>query len=118
MPQQSDQTAVATAVIGTSAVVVGQYALIILAALFGAFVALSREDTETRSHGAAFIFRAVSISTFTSLFLAGLAYNKWPWLAQMPAHAVLMLVAFWVAFVGDGWFRVKDWAIERLRGKP
>lgn len=111
MLQKPDQTAVATAIIGTSSAVAGQYALIILAALFGALVSLSRESSETKLRSGWFIFRSVSIATFTAVPAAGLLSAK----LGTPAHDLFACVAFLIAFVGDGWFKIRDWLLLRAK---
>lgn len=114
MGQDPQKTAIAAGIVGTSSVIAGQYALIVLAALFGALVALSREGQTSAQSGAAFIFRAVSISAFTTMFATGWLYTRYPELSALPAHSVIMAAAFLIAMVGDGWFRIKDWLLQKI----
>jgi hypothetical protein len=111
MGQDPQKTAIAAGIIGASSTVAGQYALIVLAALFGAFVALSRESKLGTINGASFIFRAVSISTFTAMLASTYLATK----VDVPINTLLLPVAFLIAFVGDGWFKIRDWLVQKAR---
>lgn len=108
MPKADETTAIASAVIATSAPLTGQYAGIVIAALFGALVALSRVQQPTRMNSALFIFRSVVIASF----MTGIASRIVAHYAGVQAAELTIPLAFLIAFVGDGWFRIKDAAIR------
>jgi hypothetical protein len=110
MSRTDSTTTVASAGIAATSPLLGDYGVILLAAVLGAAVALSRMQVASRRDALLFLFRAVAISSM----LAGVASA---WLsAQIGADAggLLAPVAFVMAVIGDGWFRVRDWLIDRL----
>lgn len=112
-----DRTAEVAASIAAGTVVVtapvlGDYAVIVLFAIFGAFVNVSRQLVPGDSPKLAIfaMARGVLISaTFT--WLASLWFSG---RMSMPLALLLAPVAFAIAFIGDDWFRLKDLAIERI----
>lgn len=102
-----ETTAVATAVIAASAPFTGEYAGVVIAALFGALVALSRAKQASRAHSALFIFRSVAIASFITAIPAKVAASY----VGVQAAELMIPVAFIIAVIGDDWFRLKDSAI-------
>lgn len=89
----------------------GNYSMIILAALFGGFVALSKEERTTREASAMFLFRAVTISTVMTALAASYVADK----TGQPISSLMIPVAFSLAMVGDGWFKVRDWLLAKAK---
>ncbi len=97
----------------------GEYALIVIAALGGSLVALSRaelDQSRRRSQSVTFIFRSVMIASFST----GAAAS---WISAVTGTGVewyrlVAFVAFFIALVGDDWFRVKDLLISRWTRGP
>lgn len=106
-----ETTAIASAVIAASAPFTGQYAGIVIAALFGALVALSRVKQPTRANSALFIFRAVVIASFTTGIVSRVVAHY----AGVEAIELTIPLAFLIAFIGDDWFRLKDSAVVAAR---
>lgn len=123
MLDKADHTAVLTAatVATTAPLVLGDYAVIATAAVFGAAVAATRLSEASRAKTAWFIFRSVSITTFSAGLTAKFLASKW--LSDRTGFSLehsfdaLAFVAFWMAVVGDGWFKVKDAIFSRLMRK-
>jgi len=106
---------IAAAAVLASAPVLGDYVVIVMFAIFGAFVSVSRrvDIVNAPIHGAITMTRAVLISA-TFSWLAAI------WLAariDLPAVYILAPVAFGIAFVGDDWFRIKDIALDWLAAR-
>jgi hypothetical protein len=111
MLQRHDQAALSAAGIVSASPLFGEYAIIVLAALFGALVALSKEWKTPRISAALFVFRAVSISTALSSVAAAYVAEK----LGKPANELLIPVAFSLAMIGDGWFKVRDWMLTKVK---
>lgn len=110
-----DPQATLTALLMASASpILGKYALIMLAAIFGALVALSRTPQSSRWEGIKQIFRSVCFATaLTSLGATVLARYL-----NVPAYELLSPVAFIIAVIGDQWFSIKDKLVAlATRGK-
>lgn len=104
------QSAVAAAGITATSSVFGAYAPIVVAAVFGALIALSRSQLPSWQQAVLFLFRAVSIAAGTTMLavkalVAATAYD---------ASDLVIPVAGLIALVGDDWFRLKDAAIARV----
>ena len=114
MIDKTDNTAAALAIIlAAVSPLLGDFAIIACAAVFGAFVAATRLKQPSKWLTAAFIFRSVSITTFSAgavakLLDAGIAGYRLEYSFQ-----TLAFLAFWIALVGDGWFKVKDALLSR-----
>lgn len=111
MSIKPDPSTVAAAVpIVASTPFLGEFGIIVLAALFGAMVSLSRRQIERRKgYATLFMFRAVCLASFTT----GAAAS---WLSARTGiefYRLLWAVAFLIAYVGDDWAKVKDWAIAK-----
>lgn len=88
----------------------GELSIIVLAALFGAMVALSRRAEERRKgYAASFIFRSVCLASFTTGAAASWLSTK----TGIEFYRLLWAVAFLIAFIGDDWSKIKEWLIER-----
>lgn len=109
MFEKHDQAALTAASITSAAPLFGEHAWIVLAALFGALVALSKEWQTTRISAALFIFRAVAISTA----LTAVATNFLAPHIGQPPNELLLPVAFCIALSGDAIFKLKDWLIAK-----
>lgn len=110
-----DPQATLTALLMASASpILGKYALIMLAAIFGSLVALSRTPQSSRWEGIKQIFRSVCFATaLTSLGATVLARYL-----NVPAYELLSPVAFIIAVIGDQFFDLKDKLIARyVRGE-
>lgn len=103
---------VATASIATAAPFVGNYSPILVFALLGATIALSRMRGLKAWPAVLFLFRAVSIAAV----FAGVAAEWLSHRLHIDAAYLLAPVALAIAVVGDGWFRAKDWLLERVKG--
>lgn len=100
-----DPQATLTALLMASASpILGKYALIMLAAVFGALVALSRTPQSSRWEGIKQIFRSVCFATA----LASLAATILARYLDVPAYELLSPAAFLIAVIGDQWFMIKD----------
>ena len=106
-----ETTAIAAAAIAASAPVAGEYAGIVIAALFGSLVALSRAKQSSRANSALFIFRSVVIASF----MTGIAAKIVGGYAGIQAVELTIPLAFIIAFIGDDWFRLKDSAVGAAR---
>lgn len=107
-------TAAAGAVVA-SAPMLGDYAVIILFAVFGAFVNVSRQ----RVPGDAPVLAIVAMARGV-LISATFSWLASMWLSghvSMPLAWLLAPVAFLLAFVGDDWFRLKDLALEWIAAR-
>lgn len=118
MAVKHDSAAVVSAAsVAAASPVFGEFAIIVLAALFGSLVALSRDKRggeRRRYHAANFIFRGVCIASFTS----GAAASWLSGVSGVELYRLLAPAAFLIAVVGDDWFTVKDWVLERLAKRP
>lgn len=106
---------IAAAAVLASAPVLGDYVVIVLFALFGAFVNVSRRNDimDAPMAGLITMARAVLISaTFSWLATMWLATR-----IDIPAVYILAPVAFAIAFIGDDWFRIKDVALDWLASR-
>jgi hypothetical protein len=107
-----DPSASVTALLMASASpLLAQYALILVAAIFGALVALSRADSPKGSQAIGFMFRAVCFS----VFLTGACAS---WLAPhvgLEVYQLISVVSFGIAVVGDGFFAAKERFIAFLQ---
>ncbi|MFA5186973.1 MAG: hypothetical protein WC551_10875 [Patescibacteria group bacterium] len=119
MIEKTDHTALATAAtMAAASPLLGDFAVIAVAAVFGAFVAASRLVEPSRLATAWFIFRSVSITTFSAGAAAQALGSEW--FAQKTGmtfgHSVeiLAFIAFWIAVIGDGWFKLKDRLLSRI----
>lgn len=104
MSRADSSTTLATASIAAASPALGDYGVILLAALLGAAVSLSRLELGGRRDALRYLFRAVSISAVLSSGAAA-------WLSSvlaLDASLLLAPVAFLIAVVGDGWFAVRD----------
>jgi len=106
-----ETTAIASAVIAASAPFAGQYAGIVIAALFGSLVALSRARRESRATSALFIFRCVTIATF----MTGIVSRFISSYVGIEAAELTAPLAFLIAIIGDDWFKLKDAALTSAR---
>ena len=108
-----DATAAITAagLTAASSSVFGDYATIVVAAVFGGLVALSRIENPGWWRGVLFLFRAVTIAAGTTA-IAARSLSSW---TGYDVSELLVPVAGVIAFVGDDWFRVKDAAIARAQ---
>lgn len=110
-----DRTAELAASVAAGAVVaaspvIGDYVVIVLAAIGGAFVNVSKSRTDDESPLKALItmLRGVVIS-------ATFAWLASHWMASridLPFTLILAPTAFLIAFVGDDWFRLRELALE------
>lgn len=115
-----DRTAELAASLAAGAVVaaspvIGDYVVIVLAAIGGAFVNVSRSRTNGDSHleNLYAMARGVMIS-------AAFAWLASLWLAthaDLPFSYILAPTAFLIAFIGDDWFRAKDIALDWLASR-
>ncbi len=108
------QAGITALLMAASSPLFGKYAIILIAALFGGLVALSRMKGFTKQDGALFIFRSVGFATALTSLAAYMLNNRY----QIPEGDMLFPLAFCIALVGDGWFGIKDKLIElATRGK-
>lgn len=96
--------------------VLGEYMVIVLGALFGAFVALSRlppVEGRGRWFAARFVLSGIA---FASVLTGGLA----SWLSARTGvefYRLLAPVAFFIAWLGDDWSRMKEMVFDRFGKK-
>lgn len=115
MIEKTDPTAIATAgVLAAASPLLGDMSIIAVAAVFGAFVAASRLSQASRWTTAWFIFRSVSITTFSAGAVAKLLDSGVMGFRVEHSFYALAFIAFWMAVVGDGWFHLKDRALARV----
>lgn len=115
MKPELDPHATLTALLMASASpLLGQYAVILLAAIFGGLVALSWVGNITKREGAWFMFRSVAFATALTSISAELLSRRF----NVPAAEFLFPASFLIASVGDKWKSLRDWGIELVqRGK-
>lgn len=106
------ETSAAAVVIGSTPFI-GQTASIVIVALFGAFVAVSRAKNESMLETAKQVARAVAFSVFLTVSAAKLASNYLP----LESSDLVIPLAFLIALVGDDWFKVKGWALSWISRK-
>jgi hypothetical protein len=99
----------------------GQYALIVMAALAGALWPLSTMEGLTRKTGAAFLARIVTAACILTGSTAWWLESRY----QLPATQGMAVVAFFIGAMGNGWRPVLAAAgnalaflLGRLAGKP
>lgn len=115
MIDKIDPTAAATAItLGTLGALLGEFSIIAVPAVIGAFVAASRLNEPSRIKTAWFIFRSVAITTFSAGAVAKTLDSGVMGFRIEHSFYGLAFIAFWMAVVGDGWFKVKDAALNRL----
>lgn len=96
--------------IATTYPIFGEIALIMLAALFGSLVALSRHTPRpTRVEAALFIFRGVAFASFCAGVAAAALSDRF----GLDYYRALSLVSFFIAFIGDDWAKIKEFSIDR-----
>lgn len=103
----------AAAIVVGSTPFIGQTASIVIVALFGAFVAVSRSKSVSMVETAKQVARAVAFSVFLTVSAAKLAANYLP----LESADLVIPLAFLIALVGDDWFKVKGWAMGWLSRK-
>lgn len=111
---KTDSTA-AAAVIAASTPLAGEYAIIVLAALLGALVSLSKmephpEAMRRRWDGAKFLFRSTAVSCAFTWLAASIAAK----MTGQDMYQLLFPVAFAIGWVGDGWIGVRDKLVNKL----
>ena len=104
-----DQTSgIVAASIAAAHPVFGDYGPIVVGAVFGSLMALSRMKSTTRPEAAWFILLNVGLA---SIFTGVVA--KWvATLTTLPAGELLAPVACLIAWIGNDWHRIKDWFIR------
>lgn len=114
MIERTDPAAVTTALALTAASpLLGDFSVIAVAAVAGAFVSASRLRDSSKVKTALVIVRSVLITTFSAGIVAKfLDSGIWGIRLEHSVEA-LAFVAFWMAVIGDGWFKVKDKLLAR-----
>ena len=105
------QASLTALLMASASPLLAQYALILVAAVFGALVALSRADSPKGGQAIAFMFRAVCFSVFATGAIAS-------WLAPhvgLEVYQLISVVSFAIAVIGDGFFVAKDRFIAYLQ---
>lgn len=115
MISKPDPAAIAAAVpVAAATPIYGEYALIVLGALAGSLIALSRitpspDVARSRWASALFVFRGVTLASVVSGALASWVSAR----TGVEFYRLLMPVACLIAAVGDDWGKIKDYAIEK-----
>lgn len=122
MIDKTTGTALATATtVSAVGSLFGELSIIIVASVFGAAVAASRLNGLSKAATVRFMFRSVSITTFSAGMLAQFLQSDWfsakTGVKLVDSYYFLAFLSFWVAVVGDGWFKVKDSALTWLAGR-
>lgn len=112
-----DKPTVMTALITASAgPLLSKYAIILLAAILGAVITLSRQPSGGTWNGIKQVFRSVCFATvLTSLGAVALssvisAFTP----IHIAAEEFIFPLAFLIALIGDDWLKLKDWGLERV----
>lgn len=117
------QTVMASLLTAAAGPVLNKYALILLAAFFGAMVTLSRMPQASWWGAVKQIFRSVCFATFLTGFGAYLIalILKTFFKLQVEAEEFIFPLAFLIAWVGDDLFRLRESGLKRaeshIRGK-
>lgn len=93
----------------SSAAIFGQYSLIAVAAVLGAFVSVSRAGLASWWGSISLFLRSVFIAVLFTTFVSKLVAE---WTGYEVAD-LIWIVAGLIALIGDDWFRLKDAAINR-----
>lgn len=99
-----EQTTAAALGSAAAAPLFGQYALIGLAAAFGALWTISRTDGLNLWGASKLFFRAVSLA----MVFTGIIAHYVSELVHYQIHELLSPIAFTIAWVGDRWLEVRD----------
>ena len=95
------------------AAVVGPYVAIIAAAALGASFALSRREKTNRTDALKFFAQVVGLAVLVTVGLTQVAHAYYPALHE---RLLLVPVALFIGYIGDGWPRIFDSVIEKLLG--
>lgn len=90
----------AAAAVAIVAPALGEYAVILFAALAGALWPLSGREGITRTQGALLVLRLVCTSVALTGALAWWVHRQWP---DLPTTVVLAPLSFGMAALGDHW---------------
>lgn len=93
----------------SSAAIFGEYSLIAVAAVLGAFVAVSRSGLGTWWLSISLFLRSVFIAILSAAFAAKII-AKW---TGYEVADLLFVVSGGIALGGDDWFKLKDAAVNR-----
>ena len=111
--QTTAPEAAAAGVVAITLPFAGQTTSIIIVALFGAAVAMSRGKQGSLLDSAKMMFRAVAFSVFFTMLAVKVASTYLP----VESGDLVIPIAFLIAFVGDDWFRLKEWALRWVTRK-
>jgi hypothetical protein len=102
----------AAAAVALVAPALGEYAVILFAALAGALWPLSGRDGITRTDGALLVLRLVCTSVALTGALAWWVHRQWP---DLPTTVILAPLSFGVAALGDRWRELIAALWDRVR---
>lgn len=116
MPSPTPE-AVAAVTVAASLPFIGPTASIVVVAVFGAMVALSRQPKGSVAASVKFVFRAVAFSLLFTAIAAKVLHHFLSELVPFEVAELVLPVAFLIALIGDDWFKVQAWGLGWLSRK-